>query len=89
MDKGLYLGLIANKILPKSEYKKLTAKFTKGTSNGVPLYDINKMYKVLSKVEKLKPYVECYDEVKDLIEHGRIDEARKIVEGKQQVAERK
>jgi len=89
MNKGLYLCLIANKILPKSEYKKLTAKFTKGTSNGVPLYNINKMYKVLSKVEELKPYVECYDEVKDLIEHGRIDEARKIVEGKQQVVKRK
>lgn len=89
MNKSIYLGIIANKILPKSEYKKLTAKFTKGTRNGVPLYDETKMYKVLSKVDELKPYNDNYDKIKDLVEHGRINEARSIIERKQQVAERK
>lgn len=84
MNKGLYLGLIANQILPKSDYKKLTAKFTKGTRNGVPLYDETKMYKVLSKVDELKPYNDNYDKIKNLVEHGKFDEARKVVEGAKQ-----
>ena len=84
MDKGLILGFIANRVLPKSEYKRLTSKFTKGHQNGIAVYDTAKMYKVLSKVEQLKPYVDDFDKLDYLIEHGRLNEARSIIEGKQQ-----
>lgn len=89
MDKGLLLGFIANSVLPENKYKKLTTKFTKGFNNGTAVYDTQKMYEVLSKVEQLKPYLKDLDEIIYLVEHGRINEARSIIEGKQQDTARK
>lgn len=51
MDKGLLLGFIANSVLPENKYKKLTVKFTNGFNNGTAIYDTQKMYEVLSRVE--------------------------------------
>lgn len=47
------------------------------------------MYEVLSKVESLKPYLKDLDEIIYLVEHGRINEARSIIERKQQTITRK
>ena len=46
MDKGLVLGFIADRVLPKSEYKRLASKFTKDHQNATTpaLFDIR--YKI-------------------------------------------
>lgn len=85
MDKGLYLNAIATYILPNFIYNNLAKEFVVGyNSNGYPVYDTDKAYEVLSNVEELKIFDDNYDELHELVEHGRIREAISIAKRKQQ-----
>lgn len=78
-DKTIYLGLVAQRVLTKQEYKKLTAKATKGYKGNIPLYDNDKLYKILSKEEKLKPYLDKFDEVNELVQNKEFEKALELI----------
>ena len=46
-SKTIFLGLIANKILTKSDYRKLTAKAIRGYQGNIPQYDEDKLNEIL------------------------------------------
>lgn len=82
LDKTIYLGLVAQRVLTKQEYKRLTAKATKGYKDNVPLYDKDKLYNIFINEEKLKPYIAEFENVNKLVAENKFDEAVKIIDDK-------
>lgn len=81
-SKTIFLGLIANKILTKSEYRKLTARAIKGYQGNIPQYDEDKLYNVFINSKELKPYIDKYNEVNELVKANKFDDAIRIIEDK-------
>ena len=82
LNKTIYLGLVAQRVLTKQEYKRLTAKATKGYKGNVPQYDKDKLYNLFINEEKIKHYIDEFENINTLLAENKFAEAAKIIDDK-------
>lgn len=79
MTKGTFIDYMAKQLLPAFSYTVLSFMYTEKRSKTNSTFNEDKVEKIFSQLPKFKPYLENYESVKDLVEAGKLEEAKQVI----------